>query len=71
VALQERVEIRDGTNANLSFDTYPILRQTRSPEIEVVLVEPPGVPRRAAERPLRGYRKTTPPPPDPGRGLSC
>jgi isoquinoline 1-oxidoreductase beta subunit len=51
VALQERVEIRNGASANLGFDTYPILRQTHSPEIEVVLVEPPGVPPAGAGEP--------------------
>jgi CO/xanthine dehydrogenase Mo-binding subunit len=42
VALQERAEIRDGANANDSFETYPILRQEDSPEVEVALVEHDG-----------------------------
>ena len=42
VALQERAEIRDGANANDSFETYPVLRQEDSPEVEVTLVEHDG-----------------------------
>jgi CO/xanthine dehydrogenase Mo-binding subunit len=42
VALQERAEIRDGANANHSFESYPILRQADSPEVEVSLLERGG-----------------------------
>jgi len=51
VALQERAEIRDGANANDSFETYPILRQMDSPEVEVSLVERPGDPPAGAGEP--------------------
>jgi CO/xanthine dehydrogenase Mo-binding subunit len=51
VALQERAEIRDGANANDSFETYPILRQTDSPDVEVSLVEHDGDPPAGAGEP--------------------
>jgi CO/xanthine dehydrogenase Mo-binding subunit len=51
VALQERAEIRDGANANDSFETYPILRQADSPEVEVSLLEHPGDPPTGAGEP--------------------
>ena len=51
VALQERAEIRDGANANDSFETYPILRQEDSPEVEVTLVEHDGDPPSGAGEP--------------------
>jgi CO/xanthine dehydrogenase Mo-binding subunit len=51
VALQERAEIRDGVNAKDSFESYPILRQADSPEVEVTLVERDGDPPSGAGEP--------------------
>jgi CO/xanthine dehydrogenase Mo-binding subunit len=51
VALQEHVEIRDGANANDSFETYPVLRQADSPEVQVSLVERGGDPPAGAGEP--------------------
>ena len=44
VALHERARVADGAIATLNFDSYPILRHEEMPEVEISLLEPPGVP---------------------------
>jgi CO/xanthine dehydrogenase Mo-binding subunit len=51
VALHERVTLEDGAIREDNFDRYPILRQSESPEVEIALVQHPGVPPKGVGEP--------------------
>jgi len=44
MALHEAVRAEDGAPAQTNFDAYPLLRQSETPEVEIALLEPAGVP---------------------------